>query len=71
MFPELSLTTFLFLRIIRAHKIDYSSIVLNSSYENLPGVEYYTVEVDGSTIKFAQHDKAVLPKMLEELVTSQ
>lgn len=55
---------------MRAYKLDYTTIVLDEArYGNLPGVEYYEIEVDGQRIKFAQHDRAVLPALLEQLVS--
>lgn len=53
---------------MRAFLIDYTTIVLDGRYGNLPGVEYYEVEVDGRPVRFAQHSNAVLPAMLEDLV---
>ena len=48
-----------------------TTIVLDARFDNLPGVEYYEVEVDGKPVRFAQHDRTVLPAMLEELVSLQ
>lgn len=49
--------------IMRAHNMCHSTIVLNSLYDNLPGIEYF--EVDG--VRFAQNRQGILPKLLEDL----
>lgn len=53
--------------IIRAWSLDYSTLVLDAKYDNLPGVEYYQVETDQGTFRFAQGFKGVLPALLEDL----
>lgn len=53
--------------IIRGHKLDYSTIVLDPRYDNLPGVEYYRVKTDQGDWAYAQTQDAVLPSMLEDL----
>jgi DNA polymerase delta subunit 1 len=53
--------------IIRAWSLDFSTIVLDPKYDNLPGVEYYEVETDQGTFRFAQGFKGVLPSLLEDL----
>lgn len=53
-----------------ARGIDYTTIVLDPRYDNLPGVRYYEVEVAGEPVRFAQHDRSVLPAMLQELVSA-
>ncbi|RYF09616.1 MAG: hypothetical protein EOO40_06600 [Deltaproteobacteria bacterium] len=54
---------------MRAFRLCCTTLVLDDArYGNLPGVEYYEVEVAGQKLKFAQHDRAVLPALLEELV---
>jgi DNA polymerase delta subunit 1 len=45
----------------------YSTIVLESCYDNLPGVTYHRVETDIGTFSFAQGVQSVLPALLEEL----
>lgn len=53
--------------IIRAWNLDYSTIVLDSRYDNLPGVEYYEVDTDQGTFRFAQGVPSVLPGLLADL----
>lgn len=53
--------------IIRAHALDYATIVLDPRYANLPGVEYYEVETGMGSFRFAQGVPAVLPSLLEDL----
>lgn len=53
--------------IMRAWELDYSTLVLDPAYDNLPGVEYYEVETDQGTFRFAQGFKGVLPSLLEDL----
>lgn len=65
--------------IIRAHNLCYSTIVLDSQYSDLPGIEYETIEWDDSikdkiihhSFKFAQSVEGVLPKILSELSESR
>lgn len=53
---------------MRSRVICFTSIVLDPKYDNLPGMEYYGVEVDGEVVRFAQHAHSVIPAMLTELV---
>jgi DNA polymerase delta subunit 1 len=59
--------------IIRAHRLDYSTLVLDPAYDNLPGVTYHRVAIEakgdtpGVTYAFAQTADAVLPSLLEDL----
>jgi len=54
--------------IIRAHKMDLSTIVNESVYDHLDGVEYYRVETTpGKIVTFAQTDDAVVPALLDDL----
>ena len=53
--------------IIRSRSLDYSTIVLDPRYADVPGVEYYQVVTDQGTFKFAQGTPAVLPALLEDL----
>jgi len=56
--------------IIRAHKMDLSTIVLNPDYDNLEGTEYYRVETTpGRIVTFAQTEDAVVPALLDDLAT--
>lgn len=45
----------------------FSTIVLDSTYDNLPGVDYYEVETDQGTFRFAQGFTGVLPDLLRDL----
>jgi DNA polymerase elongation subunit (family B) len=53
--------------IIRAHRMCPSTLVRDPRYDNLPGVEYYTVDTPKGTYKFAQVETAVLPALLDDL----
>lgn len=53
--------------IIRAHNLDYSTIVLDPKYDNLPGVEYYEVSTGLGVYRFAQNVPSVMPALLEDL----
>lgn len=55
--------------ILRAWTLDFSTIVLDAKYDNLPGVEYYQVETDQGTFRFAQGFPGVLPELLKDLAT--
>ena len=68
----------LYLSIMMAHNLCYSSLVMDPKYENIPGVEYETFEipvpskVEGQpptkrTCKFAQGIPTLLPSILTEL----
>lgn len=59
--------------IMMAHNLCYSTIILNPEYDNLPGIEYKTVEwsdEEGRNFKykFAQNVDSVLPGLLEKLI---
>ena len=41
--------------------------MLDSTYDNLPGVDYYQVETDQGTFRFAQGFTGVLPDLLKDL----
>ncbi|GAB5364209.1 hypothetical protein AAMO2058_000949600 [Amorphochlora amoebiformis] len=57
--------------IMIAHNIDYTSIVLDDSYNHLPGVEYETISWIHSgknhSYTFVQNQKGILPSLLEKL----
>ena len=53
--------------IMRAHNLCHSTIVMDSKYDNIPGVEYITK--DG--FRFVQSPEGVLPKMLRELAQNR
>jgi hypothetical protein len=53
--------------IIRAHSLDYSTLVLDAAYDNLPHVKYYEVATDQGTFRFAQTKSGVLPSLLADL----
>lgn len=63
--------------IMRAHNLCYNSIVLDEKYNNLPGIEYKTVEwttnKDSTHFKytFAQSPTGILPKLLETLAKNR
>jgi DNA polymerase elongation subunit (family B) len=49
--------------IMRAHNMCHSTVVLDPTFANVPGVQYF--EVDG--VRFAQNRQGILPKLLEDL----
>ena len=53
--------------IMVAHNLCYSTLVLESKYDNLPGVEYEEFHVGRQTYRFAQNVPSLLPKMLINL----
>jgi DNA polymerase elongation subunit (family B)/intein/homing endonuclease len=53
--------------IMRAWSLCHTTLVLDSKYDNLEGVEYLTVETDGTVYRFAQNVPSILPTLLEDL----
>ena len=53
--------------IMRAHNFCYSTLVMDSQYKDLPGVEYESFNVKGVTHTFAVNVPSVLPAILAEL----
>lgn len=53
--------------IMMAHNLCYSTLVLDPKYDNLPGVEYESFEIDGKTHKFVQGVPSLIPDILLEL----
>ena len=54
--------------IIRAHQLCYTTLVMdNARYGSVPGVEYYEIQTEQGTFRFAQGQQTVLPALLEEL----
>jgi DNA polymerase elongation subunit (family B) len=54
--------------IMMAHNLCYSTLVMDSRYGNVPGVEYETFTLgSGKTYKFAQNVPSLLPTILAEL----
>lgn len=53
--------------IMRAHRMCPSTLVRDEKYDNLPGVDYYTVNTPQGTYKFAQVENAVVPSLLNDL----
>lgn len=51
----------------RGWSLDFSTLVLDTTYDNLPGVEYYEVQTDQGTFRFAQGRVGVLPDLLKDL----
>ena len=56
--------------IMMSRTICFTSIVLDSRYDKLPGIEYYEIAVNGEPVRFAQHGDSVLPAMLQDLVST-
>jgi DNA polymerase elongation subunit (family B) len=58
--------------IMMAYKICYCTLVLDTQYLDLPGVTYYTVQINSDeTVVFARDETAVIPKLLHKLVTAR
>ena len=53
--------------IMRSARLCPSTIVLDPAYADLPGVEYLTIDVEGTTYKFAQNAEAIVPDLLRDL----
>lgn len=57
--------------IIRAHKMCYCTFIMNEKYDNLEGIEYFTIEWEEygklHRYRYAQIDDAILPKLLDDL----
>jgi len=53
--------------IMMAHNICYSTLVMDDTYDNLPGVEYDEFNVAGVTLRYAQNVPSILPSILLEL----
>ena len=53
--------------IMMAHKLCYSTLVLDPKYENIPGIVYESFTIEGKTYKFAQNVPCLLPSILAEL----
>jgi DNA polymerase delta subunit 1 len=53
--------------IIRAENLCPSTLVMNSKYDNLEGVDYYEIKTDIGTFRYAQNPKGILPTMLDDL----
>lgn len=65
--------------IIRAHNLCYSTIIMDDAFDNLPGVEYATIEwedtiedvIHKKRFRYAQNIEGVLPKILSELTVAR
>lgn len=53
--------------IMMAWSLSHERIVLDPAYDNLPGVEYLTLDIEGTKCKFVQGDGAVLADLLGDL----
>lgn len=53
--------------IMRAHNLCHSTMVMDKAYESLPGVEYASFDVQGTTYTFVQNVPGILPRLLEQL----
>jgi DNA polymerase delta subunit 1 len=53
--------------IMIAHNYDYSTIVEDSEFDNLEGIQYEECVIDDIVVKFAQNVKGIMPKILERL----
>lgn len=62
--------------IMMAYNMDYSTIVLDKKYDNLPGVTYDTIEwteEDGRKVsyRFAQGTESIIPELQRHMFTSR
>jgi DNA polymerase delta subunit 1 len=53
--------------IMRSSRLCPSTIVLDPKYANVPGVEYMTIDVEGTVYRFAQNTEAIVPDLLRDL----
>jgi len=58
--------------IIRAHNMSPETLVMDTSYDNIPGVEYYEIETGLGTFRYAQRKEdgdcqGVVPALLDDL----
>jgi len=53
--------------IMRSHEMCPSTLVRSPRYDNVEGIEYYTIETGQGTFKFAQGCPSVTPSLLEDL----
>lgn len=53
--------------IMMAHNLCYSTLVLDSRYDNIPGITYESFVIEGKVHKFAQDVPSLIPGILEEL----
>ena len=53
--------------IMCAHNLCYSTLVMDSKFDNLPGITYESFQVGEKTYKFAQDVPSLLPAILVEL----
>lgn len=53
--------------IMMAHNLCYSTLVLDPKYDDIPGIQYETFEIEGKTYKFAQDVESLIPDILAEL----
>jgi hypothetical protein len=53
----------------RGWTLDFSTLVIDPKYADVPGVEYYDVDTDQGHFKFAQGHAGVLPELLKDLAT--
>jgi DNA polymerase elongation subunit (family B) len=57
--------------IMRAHNLCHSTLVMDSKYENVEGIEYKEVTIERKTYKFAQNEEGIFPKMLRTLAANR
>jgi len=53
--------------IIRAFNFCYSTFVRDKRYDNIPGVDYHSVDLPTGTVKFVQNQESILPILLKRL----
>lgn len=53
--------------VMMAWALSHERIVLDPAYDNLPGVEYLTLDIEGKTYKFVQGEGAILADLLADL----
>lgn len=53
--------------IMRAHNLCHSTMVMDKKYENIPGIEYASFDVQGTRYTFVQNVPGILPRLLEQL----
>jgi DNA polymerase delta subunit 1 len=53
--------------IMRAHNMSPETLVMDPKYDNLPGIEYYTIKTGIGTFRYSQNSQGVVPALLDDL----
>ena len=53
------------------HNFCYTTLVIDQQYDNIPGIDYKVIEINGTKYKFVQNRQGLLPKILIELLDAR